>query len=618
MQSASERKFDNKPSYTYQSDLVKKVLSDLLSHKKVVLAACPGAGKTRMAVEVIKSFLKDKTFKVLILTHGQTLLRRQWVDVFDKLKLHYDYVEFLGTTKTILDNKKLLLKKWQNHQVIVSLPQTLWNMEDLPKVDLLIIDEAHHYAESNVTKKLIERISPKYELRLTGTPSIYTDNSEWKIHGVTIQELLEYNVLVDPQVELCKSYYTYKMSDYTAVNTLSEKVRFTNNQTVHTISDLISNYGRSFFLKKTMIVARNQSQAVNIEKYLQNEGFKTSLSISKKGYGFEELNEFKTNSDTSIFIVVNRGILGFDFDQLVNLIDMSCSLNVNRLFQMLCRVVRRHPHQGIKKRFIKVSSNETAIFTQYCMSFVIALSDPQYYYSYATDNKNIVQFPIRKELMDKIKELKKSNSLINPDKFPILPEVFCFREIAEIRKGNLSIYAKTTFKELKNFIKNKSGREYTLEIVLDLARDCKSRAEFRKTKPGAYYWLINNNLLSQLDQVLPRKNRLSEWTIKSASEDIKKYPTKSQFREANHGAFKFLKKNAPHLLKFKKKFNRWTEETALKEAKNFRNSVEFRKSHFKQARPGAYEFLKRELSAVEFDKLFFRDNHGQKLSVKKG
>ena len=39
-------------------------------------------------------------------------------------------------------------------------------------------------------------------------------------------------------------------------------------------------------------------------------------------------------------IVVGRGILGFNFEQLVNVVDMTGSQNIDRIFQLMARVVR--------------------------------------------------------------------------------------------------------------------------------------------------------------------------------------------------------------------------------------------------------------------------------------
>ena len=69
----------NSPHYSYQKDLIRVCYQNLMDNKKTVLAASCGAGKTRMSVEIIKKFIHDFPNKrVLILTHGQSLLRTQY------------------------------------------------------------------------------------------------------------------------------------------------------------------------------------------------------------------------------------------------------------------------------------------------------------------------------------------------------------------------------------------------------------------------------------------------------------------------------------------------------------------------------------------------------------
>lgn len=537
-----------------------------MEHKKALIAACPGAGKTRMTLKVLEQFrAKFPESTILIFCHGQTLLREQWAGVIEK----NSPLDF----RVVRSNKDL---KNSKGKLLVAIPQTTFNAEKLPKIDLLVVDEAHHYCEADSTKNLIDRINAKYELRLTGTPSIYIGRDEWKLTGVTVQELLEYDVLTDPVIELIKSDYKYGLSDYFETLNLKSNVSFSKESTFKTLDAVLERLHLKLKNKKTMYVCHDQQQARDVSEYFNKTGIKNILSISDISDGIEEVEKFKRDPSIHVFVVVNRGTLGFDFDKLTALIDLSGSLNVNKLFQMLCRVVRKDSsNPSHKKYFIKLSTQEMAPITHFVMSFVVSLSDPKYYYTYKTEDTKNSRVPVPAGLLEAISRLsggKRSGAA--PRDFADLPALFTFRDIKNIRDGVLETYAMTDFSTVRRMLSYQARIQPSIDRALEAAKKCKNRYEFRMNYKNEYAFLHRNGFLHLIDSFLPpRYFRKSDWTVEEVLELASKFKTKSKFREAHHGAFKWLKSQKKlGFLNFETKFRRWDEKTAIKAALKFENN----------------------------------------------
>jgi superfamily II DNA or RNA helicase len=378
---------NKKPDYSYQDALVDRAYHELMLGNPTLLAACPGAGKTRMAIRIADRFKrKSPKSKILILTHGQTLLREQWGDVLEK---HSSY-NMAIVTPGIADFEIA------RADILVAIPQTLQFIKiDNWSIDLLIVDEAHHwYLSDAVQKGIVEVLKPNHTLLLTGSPSPYVGDPKWSIMGITVQELLEYGVLTDPVIELVESAYHFTMRDYRHNMNLKPDTAMGTDETDKTLDSILQSMIKKLVsadrispedyawdnswprtlnkLSKTMFVCHTQSQAKDVAAYFDQRGVSYSLSISFENDGMDALTKFKTDKDCNVFIVVNRGTIGFDFDKLYNVVDMSATLNVNRLFQMLCRVVRRDmDNPDGKKLFIKVTSPEVKELTHFVMSFVV-------------------------------------------------------------------------------------------------------------------------------------------------------------------------------------------------------------------------------------------------------
>jgi superfamily II DNA or RNA helicase len=577
--------------YSYQESLIERCFQSIISGNRTVLAAAPGAGKTRMALRIVDRYLKRSPHaRVLILTHGQVILRTQWSDMLKRFHPDLDHHVLESATEV-----RAALEK----SVILGIPQTIQYVEEQFEVDLLVIDEAHHYYHGEMISDFIERNQPKNRLLLTGTPSLYVGRPEYRIYGVTAQELVDYNVITDPLIELAEAKYLLTMGDYNNQYELKQGARFSNSSTSETLDLLLGRLQSKYRddptkhqwskpdgqwgdllknLHKTMIVCHSQNQARDVSAYFTNRSISHELSISDLGKDSDAITRFKENKDCPLLIVVNRGILGFDYDDLMNLIDLSGSLNVNKLFQMLCRVVRRsETYRGHRKLFIKITPPELAHITHFVMSFVVALSDKQYYYSFSTKYQSSTNIPVSDDFIRSISDKERLK------KMPNLPTLETFTSFRAFKNSSsIQTIAYTNLKEVLRRLR--SDTTFSEAYAREQLSKYPSYKEFRKNNKSLYDWMTKMNLLSISYDYFPKKG---EYKLEEVIELAKQYPTKSAFREAHHGAFKFLKKTGNlKKLKFQKKFGRWTVDSAIAECRKYKS-----KSQFQRMAGGCYEFL---------------------------
>lgn len=560
-------------SYNYQKPLINKVLDHLYKKENVVLAACPGAGKTVMAIRVIDKYLKQyPKAKILILTHGQTVLRSQWME---RLTFFRDQPDFMECTANAIDSP--------NINIYVAIPQSYrMILKYLKRVDMVIVDEAHHFYRGSQVNQLLKKLKPRSELLLTGTPSAYLDNPHWKVVGITLQELLMCNVIADPQIELLESKYDISISDYTRDDDLKVNFTIRKDYTEETLESVInklkSNKGS---LAKTMIACSSQIQARIIYESLILKGYRSLLSISdqKTGNDLENLDLFKTDMSYTFLVVVQRGVLGFDFEKLVNVVDFTSSLNVNRIFQLLCRIVRKdraNPH-GLK-RYLKISAKQIHPLTYYIMSFVVSLSDERYYYSYkGKPELQSLNIPIKTQF---IKTVQKDSNICIEN----VPHLLTFKELNEI-DSTLKTTSYTNFATVKQMLNGKVS-ELDLISIYELLKGFKSRAAFTKAHPKEARW-IDYNRRDIYDAQFGKYIAPPLWTFKTAIKAAKRYKTREQFKKNESGAYNYLNqryKEELHKVIPRSLISKWTLELALKELARAKTRNGLRK--------GAYEYFR--------------------------
>ncbi len=365
----------------YQERSLAEVKELFKTNKEVVLAMCPGGGKTATALKLAE----QTNGKVLVLAHGTTVIKRQWKQ---RIK---DY-----------EIKKKDIK--------ITLPQSA-HSRDLEEVELLIIDEAHEFYTAKMVKSIIKRVKPKRILLLTGTPSKFV-LKKYPMSVVAAEELLDSGVFKDVYFsnvgssdeliesdfnkdgDVFKSFknkYVEKDMDNVLkaiVSRLKESVT-KNKPYLSRTSQWVPVFGQ---LHKTMFACNNIDQAKLVNKYLLSKGVNSVLSNSKNDVDSAQMKEFVEDKDIKVLIVVRRGILGFDFDELVNVIDMTLSKNPDRVYQLMARVMRSHEDHDMKY-FFKLAPQNHLRVSEFFLRAALSLLNKEFMSEYNGKNLDKLRMP---------------------------------------------------------------------------------------------------------------------------------------------------------------------------------------------------------------------------------
>lgn len=468
----------------YQSEVLQKIEKSMQKQEITVLAACPSAGKTIMSIYCIENYLIEHPLaKVLVLTHGTTVLRTQFHDVLEETKPAYTYN--LVAKFSEFDYSK---------QVNVCLPQTI-NGNLLPHFDLLVVDEAHQFYFADMVQEIIKRIAPSKQLLLTGTPSVFIQRG-FSIIPIPLLRIYDEGMIADVRVEIATSSYNFDIiKDYNEDKELKSEIEILENETTKTLDELLSkiiaklNNNNSIHtwsqtlaeLKKTMFACKSQQQAVQVKQYFDNIGIKSALSISDIDTDSTEIWRFKTETDCLILIVVGRGILGFNYAELVNIVDMTTSQNIDRIYQLFCRVVRKHS-DGDKKLFFKIAPKDKSDYYKYIMTGVLALSSEEFFCKFNGKNFDDIKIPVIKNNKTyhynyKTRKCVRTDKdkIYKPIDFSNFPVLEFFKDVYENNK-TLSTYTMTDIKEVRaEFLSRKpyNGMKRTTSVLeLHLMNRC--------------------------------------------------------------------------------------------------------------------------------------------------
>lgn len=159
----------------YQVSGIEQIRSLLVSGKQKVLIVSPtGSGKTVMFCDVL-SRAAARTSRSLVLAHRSELIEQ----TSDKLNR-------FGTRHGIIQSGRPLQLQ---HPVQVASVQTLVNRPQLlGKVDLIVVDEAHHFTTANSYAKILSWFPQAVVLGFTATP--------WRLDGAGLSDLFDSHVLI--------------------------------------------------------------------------------------------------------------------------------------------------------------------------------------------------------------------------------------------------------------------------------------------------------------------------------------------------------------------------------------------------------------------------------------
>lgn len=162
--------------------------------KKLVFKSPTGSGKTIMMAEFLKQLVDDREIKQS-LGFIWTAPRHLHIQSRDKLENYFEtsqalkcsYFEDLDDRK--ISENEILFFNWESinradniyirdNEQEFNLSKVLDRAKGEGRELILVIDEAHHHATSEISQGLIQMIGPRLTIEVTATPATITDEDE--------------------------------------------------------------------------------------------------------------------------------------------------------------------------------------------------------------------------------------------------------------------------------------------------------------------------------------------------------------------------------------------------------------------------------------------------------
>lgn len=588
----------------YQQKAIADVQQSIEDRKISVLAACPSAGKTIMTINIIADYLNNNPLnKVLVLTHGRTILRSQFHDVL----IEMNNIKSLGFTYDLVEKFN---EYDENIQVNICLPQTL-NNKILSPIDLLIVDEAHDFYDCKMIDSIIEKIQPSKQLLLTGTPSSFILKG-MPIIPITLFTIYDEGMTCNPIIDIATSSYQFTKEQFNyATDELYSDVIFKQAATNKTLDDLLfkivdklesfkDNKLCNFTgwlpallkMQKTMMVCRSRAQARQVQNYFEKIGIKSVLSISGSesdtDKNSKKIKYFTEHDDCLLLIVCGRGILGFNYTELINVVDLSMSQNIDRIYQLMCRIVRKSKKSPeLTKMYFKVVPNTMSEYYLFRMTCVLNMMDEEFYTHYNGKNLDTLTIPTVRPVKPKVDKplidepdkpvnvpsvdrptIDKGNNFLRFD----IPIMDLFKSIYHKKDALLHTFALTRISEARSRFMEKRPNGYWLnmpkEEIREIASEFDSISEFIKGNACAYCVAKDN---FWLDEFFERKMKPDGYWLNMSKEEIQKiaseFDSRDKLKMGNNRIYKVILENGwmDEIFKRRKKTNGFYENMTKEE-----------------------------------------------------
>lgn len=540
----------------YQYNAFKFLNSDF---NKLVLAMCPSSGKTETVIFYIDQMFKEnKNLKVLILPHSTNVLLNNFYDRLEQRNVGFTY-----STDTSVDCN-----------VHIVLPQSKSKIKD--KYDLLIVDESHENYFAETVQNIIIKIKPKKQILLTGTPYQFIGKDDFKIHFLALNEL-DKDIIPKLRVDIIESNYQWN-GNYNSLGEVKKEFDFNYNDTKATLDKtfkFILKRGKNS-ISKTLIICNNIKQSEYVKNHLDKIGLYSVVSNSKNDAKSELVQDFKQNK-INILIVVNRARLGYDDVDLINLIDMSGTLNPNLIYQMIARVLRGT--NDTQKYYIRLTSKkDESLNSEIATNLALMLTDKKYISTF--NGKNFKNQPI---IVPKCFSKKYITSALNfsknsPKLLLDTDDMISFYKdaISDIEKEK-GVYKFCEIEDVLSELGIKTRRKHTLESCKQSALKFKTRTEWRKRDTGSYTFALRRGWLEECCKNM--KPIIHKLTLDVCKEIASRFNSKNEWKIADSRSYRYaLKKGwSDECCKNFKRESKYSLETCKISASRFNTRNEWKK-----------------------------------------
>lgn len=319
----------------YQLDALDSARASLYHHKRSILVAPTGAGKTTIAAEIVRKSVANGK-RVLILAH-----RKELTDQLDAR-----FTQFGVQSGRIQAGKVNTIRQ----ATVASQPTLVRRMKNLPFADLIIVDEAHH-AVSDGYKRLLDAYETQgaYILGLSATPARLDGKPLGDVFNdivdvIAMEDLIKEGYLVQPKYYVAKDALINSQGVKTTRGDYNSGQLFEQNNDVTLYAGVVENHHKFAQGKRTIVFCINIEHATNTAQAFTAEGYPSAVLHSNM-VAKERTAILADFASGNIQILCNVNILteGYDLPAIECVILNRKTKSIPLYMQMVGRGLRPSP-----------------------------------------------------------------------------------------------------------------------------------------------------------------------------------------------------------------------------------------------------------------------------------
>lgn len=340
-----KRKF--KDLYDYQKKVIQEVFNWFEYGKKSILLYAPtGAGKTVMAISIVKKFVEQGK-KVLILVHRLPLVEQTKNTLNNLLpdkEIKYSIIQGENTEIN------------EDADVIIAMAQSLKNHHLPPELDLIIIDESHSLCYYKIVRDLKQKYQPCPDVLPTKTRIIGLSASPWRtkpkegycwLFQTIVRSPSIRSLIVDKYLTMPRMFGYEGLIDYTQLDTNNGDYTMKSLNIVCNAElnrEVVEKYQDVTPDKQAIAFCATVKQADNLAEQFNEAGITAEIWVgSTPQKERDEIQKRFQQRQTKVIVSVSAICEGFD--EPIAEVGLICrpTKSMALFIQMCGRVLRLYP-----------------------------------------------------------------------------------------------------------------------------------------------------------------------------------------------------------------------------------------------------------------------------------